>query len=370
MRVAILGSWRDEDRQAWKLTRTADDYARACRELGQALARLGHTVVGGGKSADTADYHVVQGILEIAGELSSASPLVEVIRPANEDVAYGDDAAAHPRLFQWRNPTEPNWGDAHMLAIGEADVVITIGGAAGTYLEGLAVLRLSTKRLVPIASFGGASARLIAKLSGAENLNQEYGQLYGRWTAHTLETALKLAGVLGGVSPSRAAPEEDGSELPRLFISHSHLDERYVEKLIELLRSALPLTAEQIRCTSVPGYRLKAGANVQERLRVEIERAETFVGIISERSLASAFVMFELGARWGAGKHLIPLLAPGTAAGALSGPLDDLNALRGDQGPDLHQLVADLAAALGLRHSRPAAYQRQIDRILADGRSA
>ena len=77
------------------------------------------------------------------------------------------------------------------------------------------------------------------------------------------------------------------------------------------------------------------------------------------------YVLFELGARWGADKPLIPLLAPGTDAGDLAGPINDLNALSADSAAQIHKLVSDVATALRIVAARPEAYQRQLDRLLA-----
>jgi hypothetical protein len=152
--------------------------------------------------------------------------------------------------------------------------------------------------------------------------------------------------------------------LIRVFISHSSKDREFVILLIDLIRSALNFPADQIRCTSVDGYRLPAGASIAEQLRREIHEAQVFIGVISQSSLQSLYMTFELGARWGAQKHLIPLLAPGVAHTLLSSPLADLNALEATAPAQLHQLVGDLAAVLGVATSSPAAYQAQIDAIL------
>jgi hypothetical protein len=87
-----------------------------------------------------------------------------------------------------------------------------------------------------------------------------------------------------------------------LFISHSSGDLAIIEPLVGLLRSALAISPDSLRCTSLDGYRLPGGASIDEQLRREVHDAEAFVGLISHRSLQSMYVLFELGARWGAGK--------------------------------------------------------------------
>src|ERR1700687_5158791 len=150
----------------------------------------------------------------------------------------------------------------------------------------------------------------------------------------------------------------------RLFISHSSKDLQFVELLVDFLRNALNLPAAEIRCTSLEGHRLPGGADIRGQLRYEVSEAEAFIGVISYSSLKSVYSVFELGARWGAGKVLIPLLAPGLSARDLEAPLDDFNALASDSGPQLHQLVENLARQLGLTAESPAAYGKYLERLL------
>ncbi len=154
-----------------------------------------------------------------------------------------------------------------------------------------------------------------------------------------------------------------------VFVSHSSEDSLLAKQLVDLLRSSLNLRAQQIRCTSVDGYRLPAGADADEQLRKEALEARAFIGILSPFSLASAYVLFELGARWGAKRPLIPLLAPGVGYQSLRGPLTGLNALNCESAGQLHQLVSDVGKTLGIVAEPPAVYQNNIDTILYSGHS-
>lgn len=150
----------------------------------------------------------------------------------------------------------------------------------------------------------------------------------------------------------------------RLFLSHSSEDRELAELLVQLFSIALPLRAEEIRCTSVDGYKLRGGADTNHELREEVLNSECFVGIVSPSSMGSAFVLFELGARWGAKKQLIPLLGPGMKPHALKGPLAGLNALSSDNPSEVHQLVQEIGEALDVEVEPPSVYQKVLDAVV------
>lgn len=149
----------------------------------------------------------------------------------------------------------------------------------------------------------------------------------------------------------------------KVFISHSSLDASLAELLIHLLKDSLRIAASEIRCTSVDGYRLPSGANTDDQLRSEILDSTVFVGLLSPASLDSTYVTFELGARWGVRKHLIPLLVPGLEFKSIKGPVAALNALSCGNSSQLHQFVSDVAGYLGVTLEPAAAYQKWIDQI-------
>jgi hypothetical protein len=152
-----------------------------------------------------------------------------------------------------------------------------------------------------------------------------------------------------------------------VFISHSSRDADLALALIELLKAGLGLMADQIRCSSVDGYRLPVGVNTEDKLREEVNAAKVVIGLITPSSLTSYYVMFELGARWGANLFLAPLLA-GVKASELRGPLSLLNALSANSDAQLHQLLADIGIHLNLPIQPAASYVRNVSAVksLAD----
>lgn len=149
-----------------------------------------------------------------------------------------------------------------------------------------------------------------------------------------------------------------------IFISHSSEDLEFTRLLLALLGSALKLPAASIRCTSVDGHRLPGGADTDEQLRREVHDATAFIGVISAASMNSMYVAFELGARWGAERHLLPLLTPGADVSILSGPLSGINALRSDNQSQLHQMIGEVADLLGVNPEPAHAFQAEIDALL------
>jgi len=107
----------------------------------------------------------------------------------------------------------------------------------------------------------------------------------------------------------------------KLFISHSSKDQELAEKLTELVKNALRLSSDEIRCTTIDGYRLPGGAKTNEQIKREVRESIAFIGLISTAAADSMYVLFELGTRWGSDKNLLPLLAHGVSPDILKGPL-------------------------------------------------
>jgi hypothetical protein len=149
-----------------------------------------------------------------------------------------------------------------------------------------------------------------------------------------------------------------------VFISHSGQDAAIAEALVELIRAAINVAHESIRCTSVDGYRLPGGASTGEQLKREVREARCLVALLTPESLRSPYVLFELGARWGADLPVVPLLAAGATSGSLKAPLSSLNALNSSSTSQLHQMVAEVAAAIGTHVNAPATYDKHLQRLI------
>jgi hypothetical protein len=149
-----------------------------------------------------------------------------------------------------------------------------------------------------------------------------------------------------------------------VFVSHSSRDSELARALVDLLRAALNIPAHAIRCTSLDGYRLPLGVSTDSRLRDELIQAKSFIGILTPSSLYSTYVLFEIGARWGAKLNILPVSAAGLDAEKLSGPLRGINVLALGNTANAHQLIQELASELGLDAQPAASYVRQLQAVV------
>jgi Predicted nucleotide-binding protein containing TIR-like domain len=182
MNIATFGSWIDERNTPWTSLGDRGQFEGACRETGQAIANLGHTIIVGSSRPSTADKHFVDGVLAAVSGPAAVpreAPNIRVIRPFDEVVDYATLSIKHPGSFRFEDRPGLRAAGVKALAVRKADVVLTIGGAEGTYLAGLAAI-LGKKPLIPIASFGGASRHLIGAV-------RELGGVSGQTDAHLMD---------------------------------------------------------------------------------------------------------------------------------------------------------------------------------------
>ena len=149
-----------------------------------------------------------------------------------------------------------------------------------------------------------------------------------------------------------------------IFISHSSFDSELAKILIDLIRLALNIGSKNIRCTSVDGYRLPGGVNTDASIREEVNSSKVFIGLITRKSINSIYVLFELGARWGVSKPMIPLFACGADPSILEGPIKNINCLSCDNSAQLNQLIEEIASILDIKIDSTSAYQDKIGEIV------
>ena len=168
---------------------------------------------------------------------------------------------------------------------------------------------------------------------------------------------------------AKVEPEHPQAETPdsteiEIFISHNSEDKDIVELLIDLLKDALSLNIENILATSVPGHGFPAGVSIEDHVIKNTAEAKVMIALLTPNSLASTWVLIEIGARLATRKPIFPLLAKGTTVDDVKEPLQSRTMLDSSSENDLHKLVGDLAEILNRKLRSGEKYRRHVSKIV------
>jgi hypothetical protein len=177
-----------------------------------------------------------------------------------------------------------------------------------TYMQ--AARRLIERGLAEWMGSGGGIKVTSAGLKTAEDTDQ---------LAFELPIADSAPPAVRYDSEGEHMPEQRSTET-RLFVSHSSVDKSLATAFVELVDGVLTVPENWIRCTSVHGYTLEPGADGPKELRANLKDACVVVGLITPSSATSAYVLMELGAGWGLGSWVIPLIG-GIDFQSIPGPI-------------------------------------------------
>lgn len=209
-------------------------------------------------------------------------------------------------------------------------------------------------------SFSAAQGICFTRGDSDENLREIVNQKLASEVSILQSAIQQLSWEIEGEDDIATPTEADMASTMMVFVSHSSRDVSLATALVDLLQAAIRgLHANRIRCSSVNGYGLPGGVSTAEQLRRDINGTKVFVALITPNSLLSLYVMFELGARWGAKRPLVPLLA-GVEADELKEPLKLLNALSAHEEAKLHQLVQEVSVSLKMELEDSNAWLRHI----------
>lgn len=125
------------------------------------------------------------------------------------------------------------------------------------------------------------------------------------------------------------------------------------------------LEDEDIRCTSVAGHKLPVGSDTATALRDELSESSVVIGLITSTSVDSSWVLFELGATWGARRHLKPILTDEIEYKDLPGPLSGSHAARLSNKGDLSQCIEEVTNIVGATSRSRAKIDKAIDDLIS-----
>lgn len=151
----------------------------------------------------------------------------------------------------------------------------------------------------------------------------------------------------------------------KIFISHSAADEQLASALVDCLLSSMVLDDTELRCTSVAGHKLPVGCDFAKTLMEDIGDSSLVVGLITASAVSSSWVLFELGATWGAGKNLKPLVADSIELKALPGPLSGRHVAKFSSRSDVAQFIEEIAATIDAKPRTAAKIDKAIEQLLS-----
>jgi hypothetical protein len=291
--------------------------------------------------------------------------------PAGSAVRHGDlirlEHISTKRNLHSHSRRSPLTGQQEVTACGEGgkadandDWKVDLGGPGIWLTEAPMRLEFDSTGYVLHSHSGFAHPTLTAGLQEVTALPKSDPN--DMWQAELPTQKAKPARIkTGGKSQMKASPDLSAEQQILVFISHSSADADLAKATAKLLQAALGLSAQRIRCTSVPGYKLPLGVDVDARLRLEVNETKVLVGLVTPASSKSAYVLFELGARWGRGSFIAPLLARG---GKIKAPLSNLNALRATIRKDMFQFVREIASNLGAAVGSPELYDEELEAVV------
>jgi hypothetical protein len=108
-----------------------------------------------------------------------------------------------------------------------------------------------------------------------------------------------------------------------VFISHCSADKVLAEKLVDiLLNNGCNVGSDRILCTSLEGMGIPAGTDsFIQFLQEQIQGAKLVILLLTENYFASIFCVCEMGAAWGMGLNVFPLVVPPLSKSDLHGVL-------------------------------------------------
>lgn len=132
----------------------------------------------------------------------------------------------------------------------------------------------------------------------------------------------------------------------RIFVSHAFKDDALAAAFVRWIELCLHIPAgKTIRCTSASGYKLTIGDDGAAILREDLRASDIVLGLMTDSSLGSAYVLMELGAAWALNKRVGLLVLPPLDFHQIRGPIAALHGVKMDATHDLVDVAETISAA-------------------------
>lgn len=129
----------------------------------------------------------------------------------------------------------------------------------------------------------------------------------------------------------------------RIFLSHAAADAALAHHLANVLRQGAPDL--EVFVASKAGD-IPTGADWLEAIESALEQADTYLLLLTPRSILRTWFWYESGAAWMSDRPFIPVTAAGLPKGDVPYPLGAKQALSLEEATDVEQLARDLGLAI------------------------
>ena len=150
----------------------------------------------------------------------------------------------------------------------------------------------------------------------------------------------------------------------KVFLSHSAADEPLASALVDCLFASMVLEDDELRCTSVAGHKLPLGSDFSNTLLDDIGDSSVVIGLVTRNALSSSWVLFELGATWGAKKNMKPLVTDEVDLKALPGPISGRHVGRMSNRGDIAQFLEEATRLVSAKPRSAAKINKAIETLL------
>jgi len=167
-----------------------------------------------------------------------------------------------------------------------------------------------------------------------------------------------------------SSTQTNNSDTPKIFISHSSKDKKYVEYIVSLLDD-MGLDSSQIFCSSLPGYDIPLNENIFDYLRKQFQDFNLHLIIVhSKNYYQSAVCLNEMGAAWVHRNTCTSLLLPGFVFEQMTGVVNkDTTAIKldGDElevKDKLNQLYTTMIEVFSLTRKAEIIWEKKRDAFI------
>lgn len=151
----------------------------------------------------------------------------------------------------------------------------------------------------------------------------------------------------------------------KIFISHSSLDSKYVEKIIDILET-IGVQNDRIFCSSFEGYAVKLGNDFLEEIKNELNNQVLVIFVLSTNFYSSVVCLCEMGATWVKTNKHIPILIPPFDYSDIKGVIPTTNGMKINEKVKYNSLKTVIEEFLEIKPINISVWERKRDNVLKD----